>query len=45
MVLKASTGDFLVAIKARLEIMIETIAAETGAANAKPTFFGVNFII
>jgi hypothetical protein len=44
-VLNASTGDFFVAIKAKLDIKIETMAADTGAASAKPIFLGVNFII
>ena len=44
MVLKASTGDFLLAMTARLEIKIEKIAAASGAAIAKPTLLGVNFL-
>jgi hypothetical protein len=35
MVLKAKIGDFLVANRAILEMMIETIAADTGASSAK----------
>ena len=44
MVLKASTGDFLLAITARLEIKIEKTAAASGAAIAKPILLGVNFL-
>ena len=43
-VLNASIGDFLLAITARLEIKIENIAAANGAAIAKPTLLGVNFL-
>ena len=35
MVLNAKIGDFFVARSAILEMMIETIAAETGASSAK----------
>jgi hypothetical protein len=43
--LKASTGDFLLAITARLEIRIEKTAAAKGAATASPTFDGDNFLV
>jgi hypothetical protein len=35
---KASIGDFFVAMTAILEIIIEKIAAKTGAATANPIF-------
>jgi hypothetical protein len=43
--LKASTGDFLLAITAKLEIMIEKNAAASGAAIAKPTLLGDSFLV
>ena len=39
----ASIGDFLLAITARLETIIEKTAAANGAAIAKPTLLGDNF--
>jgi hypothetical protein len=44
-VLNASTGDFLLAMTARLEIKIEKIAAANGAAIAKPTLLGDSFLV
>jgi hypothetical protein len=44
MVLNASTGDFLLAITARLEMRMEKIAAASGAAIAKATLLGVNLL-
>ena len=45
MVLKASRGDFLLTITAMLETTIEKIAAANGAAIAKPTLLGDNFLV
>jgi hypothetical protein len=42
---KASIGDFLLAITARLEIMIEKTAAANGAATANPILLGLNFLV
>ena len=44
-VLKASTGDFLLTITAMLETTIEKTAAANGAAIAKPTLLGDNFLV
>ena len=38
-------GDFLLAITARLEIMIEKTAAAKGAATANPILLGLNFLV
>ena len=45
MVLKASIGDFLLAITARLEIKIEKTAAANGAATASAILLGENFLV